>query len=269
MQGKLRNIRHVALDMDGTIYCGDQLFGCTPGFLQQLRDLGISFSFLTNNSSRSARDYVAKLEHLGLSVDPASVHISTHATLAYLRKSLPAARRIFLVGTESMREEVAAAGYQVVNLRQEPDLVLVGFDPDPDFAQIGKAAFWITNGKPFVATHPDRICPTNLPTVLLDCGSVCAMLREATGRVPSAVLGKPEPAMLLHLSEQLGIEPGHMAMVGDRIYTDIEMARRTGALGVLVLSGEATLKDASDCEHAPDLVLRDVGDFGALLKSVR
>jgi ribonucleotide monophosphatase NagD (HAD superfamily) len=104
---------------------------------------------------------------------------------------------------------------------------------------------------------------------MLDCGAVCEMLRAGSGRAPDEVLGKPAGAMLEGLSQRTGIPIERFAMVGDRLYTDIEMARRTGALGVLVLTGEATLTDVERAEHCPDLVLDSIEVLGDLLQEAR
>src|SRR5262249_45984839 len=107
------------------------------------------------------------------------------------------------------------------------------------------------------------------PTILVDCGAICAALHEATGRSPEAILGKPDPRMLRGLLHRHQLLPENLAMVGDRLYTDIEMARNTGALGVLVLSGEATKDDVARQPDLPDLVVEGIAEFGAMLAGVR
>jgi HAD superfamily hydrolase (TIGR01450 family) len=268
---RLKRIRHVALDLDGTIYRGSTLFPFTNPFLDLLRRLGISYSFLTNNSSKSIADYAARLRKMGVPAEPAQIYISTQATLEYLKTEHPSVRRLFLLGTDSMAEEVRAAGYELTadSATDEPDTVLVGFDLDLRFARLCRAAYWIKQGKLFVASHPDRVCPTDEPTMIVDCGAVCAALESATGRAPDAVPGKPDPRMLLGLGRRLGYRSEELAMVGDRIYTDIEMARRAGALGVLVLSGEATVADVAMQKCAPDLVVRDLEEFGQQLSAAK
>jgi NagD protein len=117
---------------------------------------------------------------------------------------------------------------------------------------------------PFIATHPDLVCPTDEPTVLVDCGSICACLSAATERTP-VVLGKPDPRILLDVATKHGLAPAELAMVGDRLYTDIAMAKAAGSLAVLVLTGEATADQAADCPAPPDLIASDVGEFGEWL----
>jgi len=271
MQNRLRQIRHVALDMDGTIYSGGTLFDFTRPFLAQLTELGIGYTFLTNNSSKSVKDYVALLHAMGIAATADQIYTSTNATIEFLRETMPAVRRLFVLGTTSMRAEISAAGFTLTaeGADDEPDAVLVGFDTELSFARLCRAAWWIKQGKPFLASHPDRVCPTDEPTVWVDCGAICAALKEATGRGPDAVLGKPSPRMLRGLRQKFDLRPEHLAMVGDRLYTDIVMARQAGTLGVLVLTGEATKEEAARHSPPPDLVVADLAALGEKLQAAR
>jgi NagD protein len=264
---RLRRIRHVALDMDGTSYRGKTLFEFTNPTLALFSELGVTYSFLTNNCSKSVADYVVSLQRMGIKADASQIYTSAQATMEYLRAEHPSVRRLFLVGTASLQREFVEAGYELTT--DAPDAVLVGFDPDAKYSHLCRAAYWIKQGLPFFATHPDKVCPTDEPTVLVDCGSVCAALTAATGRAPDAVPGKPDPRMLLGLCHRLGLRPDEMAMVGDRIYTDVEMAFRAGALGVLVLTGETSLDDVAASERKPDLVVHNLAEFGEQLRLAR
>jgi len=271
LTGQLRRIQHVALDMDGTIYCGGTLFPFTNPFLSLLKKLDIGFTLLTNNSSKSVEDYIVHLRRLGICVTEEQLCTSTHLTIKFLKEEMAAVRRIFLLGTASMSREISAAGFGLAedDPADEPDAVLVGFDTGLTFSRLCRAAYWIKQGKPFIASHVDRVCPTDQPTVLVDCGSVCAALTEATGRKPDAVLGKPDPRMLGEVLLRHELRPQNLAMVGDRLYTDMVMAQRTGALGVLVLTGEATAAEAASHLPTLDLVVQDVAQFGEMLKAAR
>src|SRR4029078_6802504 len=126
------------------------------------------------------------------------LYTSTHATIEYLQDHFPEARRLFVLGTPSMCQAFEAAGYTLVpdDPREEPDAVVVGFDLTLTYPRLCRAAWWIKQGKPYVGTNPDRVCPTDQPTVLVDCGAILAALETATGLPPKAVLGKPDIAML-------------------------------------------------------------------------
>jgi HAD superfamily hydrolase (TIGR01450 family) len=268
---RLRKIRHVALDMDGTIYTDNTPFTTTLPFLDLLKKLNIGYTFLTNNPSKSVTEYVTHLRRMGINTTAGEIYTSTHATIDFLKKNFPRIRGLFVLGTSGLCNELETAGFKLMpdNPNAPPDAVLVGFDKTLTYSRLCRAAWWISQGKPFFATNPDRVCPTNEQTVLVDCGSITAALEKATGRTPQAVPGKPNPAMLEGILRRHSLAPENLAMVGDRLYTDIAMAHRAGALGVLVLTGEATAAEAKNHRPKPDLVLPTLTEFGELLRFSR
>lgn len=268
---KVRKIRHVALDMDGTIYLGSKLFPFTPAFLRGLKEQGIGYSFLTNNPSRSMADYLAKLHKMGIPAEREEMFNTAVATIQTIRQTMPEVNRLFILGTKSMISEFESAGFTIASddPNDEPDAVVVAFDMELTYAKLCRAAWWISQKKPYFATNPDLICPTDLPTVLVDCGSLCACLEKATGRRPDITLGKPDPKMLDGIVTRYGLKSDEIAMVGDRIYTDIAMARNAGALGVLVLTGETTLETALSNDPQPDVTAKSLAEFGELIREAR
>ena len=271
LQERLSRIRHVALDMDGTIYMGMTLFDYTRPFLQRLRELGITYSFLTNNPSTSIADYLHKLEGMGITATEEEMYTTALATIDYIRSHYPEARRLYLLGTPSMIGEFERAGFEATtdSADDRPDVVVVAFDKTLEYSRLCRAAWWVQQGLPYIATNPDRVCPTDQPTVLVDCGSICKCIEHATGRRPDIVLGKPDPNMLTGVQSRYGVRPDEVAMVGDRIYTDIEMAHNAGAFGVLVLSGETTLEIADEAPRQPDLIADSIEVLGELLVQSR
>ncbi len=262
-----RRIKHVALDMDGTIYMGSQLFPFTKPFLKELTDNGIGYSFLTNNPTRSRVDYLKKLEKLGIEATPDQMYTTAVATIEYLKEKMPQVKRIFATGTPSMIKEFEDAGYEMtaIDANDMPDLLLVAFDTTLTYERLCHASWLAAQGIPYIATNPDRVCPTDQPTVLVDCGSLCKCIEHATGREPDLVIGKPNPDMLSGIMYRYGLRADEIAMCGDRIYTDVAMAQNAGAFGVLVLSGETTLQTALEAENPPLLTARDISVFGKLL----
>ena len=271
LKQRLAGIRHVALDMDGTIYMGNSLFPFTIPFLRRLREMGITYSFLTNNPSKSLDDYLLKLHKMGIEATEEEMYTTTVATIDYLKAHYPSARRLFLLGTPSMISQFEKAGYisTADSADDVPDVVIAAFDMSLVYSRLCRAAWWIAQGLPYIATNPDRVCPTNERTVLVDCGSICRCLEHATGRRPDITLGKPDPNMLIGIEQQKQLRPEQIAMVGDRIYTDIEMARNAHAFGVLVLSGETTLEVAQAAPHQPDLIVENIGELASLLALAR
>jgi HAD superfamily hydrolase (TIGR01450 family) len=267
LKQKLKGIKHLALDMDGTIYNGDILFSFTVDFLDKMKKNGIGYSFLTNNSSKSRLDYLRHLENMGIPVSLDEIYTSGQATIDYLRFHYPGIKRVFILGTPSLIREFEDEGFILIadDSEDKPDAVIVGFDTSLVYSRLCRAAWWIQQGLTYIATNPDKVCPTNLPTILVDCGSICAGLEKATGRMPDVVIGKPDPRMLDGIMNRYNLRPDEIAMVGDRTYTDIFMAKKTKALGVLVLTGETKREDLENAEVDPDIVVNDLAEFGELL----
>lgn len=266
-----RKIRHVALDMDGTIYLGSTLFPFTKDFLAGLTEMGISYSFLTNNPTRSISDYLAKLAKLGIEATPENMYTTAVATIDYLKARMPEAKRLYVVGTPSMEAEFIQAGFELTatDATEMPDCLVVAFDTTLTYDKLCRAAYLTSKGIPYIATNPDRVCPTDQETVLVDCGSLCQAIEHATGRQPDLVIGKPNSDMLSGIRYRHNLQADEIAMCGDRIYTDVAMAVNAGALGVLVLSGETTLDTALNAERVPDIIARDVAAFGEMLKEFK
>ncbi|MBO5107884.1 MAG: HAD-IIA family hydrolase [Bacteroidales bacterium] len=282
MREKLSRIKHLALDMDGTIYMGSTLFPYTLKFLSDMKEAGIGYSFLTNNPSRSVADYLKKLEGLGIQADEGNMYTTSLAAIDYIRTHYPSAKRLFMLGTPSMVSQFEKAGFEACadDPDDVPDVLVVAFDMTLEYSRLCRAAWWASQGVPYVATNPDRVCPTDQRTVLVDCGSLCKCIEHATGRRPDIMLGKPDPNMLKGILDRHGLQPEEIAMVGDRIYTDTAMAHNAGAFGVLVLSGETTLETAEAVAEdvrtnpapeffPPDLICRDIKELGELLLMAR
>lgn len=265
-------IKHVALDMDGTIYLGNTLFPYTQNFLRTLRDNGISYSFLTNNPTKSSKDYLLKLQQLGIKATEEQMYTSSIATIDYIHQHHPQAKRIFALGTPSMQQEFMKAGFELTEDSPDdrPDLLVVAFDMTLTYTRLCRAAWWASKADiPYIATNPDWVCPTDQETILVDCGSICKAIEGATKRQPDIVIGKPNPNMLYCIRDKYGLQSDEIAMCGDRIYTDVATAQNAGSLGVLVLSGETTLQQSLTYERQPDITALSIAEFGALLEASR
>ena len=278
LKERLSKIKHLALDMDGTIYMGSTLFPFTTKFLADMSEAGIGYSFLTNNPSRSVADYLKKLAGLGIEADESNMYTTSLAAIDYIKSHYPQANRLFLLGTPSMISQFEKAGFESCadDPDDVPDVLVVAFDMTLEYSRLCRAAWWASQNIPYIATNPDRVCPTDQRNVLVDCGSMCKCIEHATGRQPDITLGKPDPNMLKGILDRHGLKPEEVAMVGDRIYTDTAMAHNAGAFGVLVLSGETTIEVADAvAEDArnnpapeffpPDLICRDIKELGELL----
>ena len=257
----LSRIRLWLFDMDGTLYLGEQLFPFTKALLAAIRAKGGQYLYLTNNSSKSVPDYVRKMERLGIAATDADFLTSAQVTAWYLHRH-HAGARLYVCGTASLQRELAAEGFPIVNA--DPDsaeCVVMGYDTELTYQKLLDVSRLLTERPelPYIATNPDLVCPTEFGFVP-DCGSVCGMIRTATGRTPT-VIGKPEPLMPQMAMERMGVTPAETAVVGDRIYTDVKSGLNAGCAGVLVMSGETTSEILDASADRPDLVLSSAAEI--------
>lgn len=264
-------IKHVALDMDGTIYMGSTLFPYTKPFLKSLTDNGIGYSFLTNNPTKSQADYLKKLAKLGIEAKADEMYTSAISTIEYIKVHHPEAKRLFLLGTPSMIKEFEDAGFISVadDPKERPDVLVVAFDMTLTYSRLCRATWWASQGVPYIATNPDWVCPTDQEVILVDCGSIQKCIEAACGRKADIVIGKPNPGMLEGIRDKFHLQPDEIAMCGDRIYTDVRTAQNAGGLGVLVLSGETTLETAMNSDPQPDITALNIEEFGKILLKSR
>jgi 4-nitrophenyl phosphatase len=263
----VRAIAGLAFDLDGTVYLGQELLPGVAELIAALAAAGVPYVFATNNSSTTGARYVERLTALGLQATRASVLTSNDVTLRYLGEA--ALRRPFLLATREVEEEYRAAGLELAGLEPaggEADAVVLTFDISLTYAKLRRAADLIRADLPYIATHPDLVCPT--PTgPIPDCGAFAALLFEATGRRPRT-MGKPERPMADAIRARLGVARDAIAFVGDRLYTDVRMARDHGFLAVLTLTGETRREDLAASEDVPDLVVDDLAALHTHLRSV-
>ena len=256
MDSSLEGIKAIFLDLDGTIYLGGELIEGALSFLGRLKDSGIRRFFLSNNSSKSVDQYLVKLQSLGIPSAEEDVLLSTHDLLSWLNNE--GVKETYLVGTEGMREMLESVGISTQS--ESPQYVVLGYDTEITYEKLSTASIHLHKGVPMVASHPDVVCPSpegGLP----DTGAYMDLFEATTGVRPVHVCGKPNAGMILHKVEELGLRPEQCAMVGDRLYTDIEMADRAGVHGILVLSGEATMDDLEKSSQRPSLVVESVASL--------
>ncbi len=267
MEQLVKNTRLYLLDMDGTLYLGNQLYPFTKALLAEIRRTGGRYLFLTNNSSRSVKDYIEKLSGMGISATEEDFLTSSQATAHYLKKHHPG-KRLYVCGTRSLVQELEAAGFAVTTRLDEVECVVMGFDTELTFQKLWDVSkLLLTRPElPYIATNPDLVCPTEFGSVP-DCGSICIGIRNATGREP-VVIGKPSPLMAQLAMDKFGYTPAQTAMVGDRVYTDIKAGLNAGVSTVLVLSGESTLETVAQSPDKPHLILKDLGELLPLLRKM-
>jgi HAD superfamily hydrolase (TIGR01457 family) len=259
---KLRAVRGFLLDMDGTFYLSDRLLEGALHFIEVLREQHKEFLFLTNNSSKQGRQYAEKITRLGLPLTEESVLTSGEATARYLTEQHPGAD-IFLLGTPSLEDEFRGHGFRLVE--EAPDFLVLGFDQTLTYKKLWQLCDFVREGRPYIATHPDFNCPTEAGW-MPDVGAMIAFVKAATGREPDLVVGKPNRLIVDAAAAKMNLPVGELAMIGDRLYTDIALGRASGIATVLVLSGETKAEDLEDSPYQPDCVFPNLAGVAEWLE---
>ncbi len=259
---QLKDISLFMLDMDGTIYLGTRLFPCTLPFLDCLKRQGKRFLFLTNNSSKNRYAYVEKLGKMGIAVEPDDVFTSGEATTLYLRETRPGAK-VCVIGMPTLEEEFREAGFTLED--KEPDCLVLGFDQTLDYAKLTMLCDHIRNGVPYIATHPDYNCPVE-NGFIPDIGATIAYVQASTGRLPDKVVGKPHAGIAQAVMKKYGVAAEGLAMVGDRLYTDIALGAEAGITSILVYSGETSPEDYAASRVHADYVFDDLSGIQRALE---
>lgn len=244
------------IDMDGVIYRGNSLVPGADTFVNQLRELGIPFQFLTNNSQRTRRDVAAKLKRMGIHAQESDIFTCAMATARFLAQQKPCGTA-YVIGEGGLLHALHRNGYTVVE--SEPDYVVVGEGRAFTMEMVEAATRMILAGAKLVATNLDPSCPTQHGT-RPGCGAIVAMLEAATGRKAFSV-GKPSPVMMRAARKELGLSTEETTMIGDTMETDILGGVQLGYQTVLVLSGGTRLEDLQQFAYRPDVVVDSVAEL--------
>lgn len=245
----MQNVKLFLLDMDGTFYLDDTLLPGAMEFLQQCESHNIEYAFLTNNSSKGADDYIAKLAKLGVNITRRQLFTSADATLLYLQEN-GYSRDILLIGTNSLHCQFISEGYNTNALA--PSAVVLGFDTTLTYEKLTILCNAVRNGLPYIATHPDLNCPVK-DGYIPDIGATIAFVKAATGKEPDAIIGKPNTYIAKAAAAKYKVNIENICMVGDRLYTDIALGK-SGCKTAFVLSGEGTLDEMHMGEYSPTIV---------------
>ncbi len=270
---RLINTRLFLLDMDGTLYLGDDVFPGAVDFIHSITETGRNFIYLTNNSSRAGTDYITRLRKLGFPCEAENVFTSGMATGEYLNQNHPGAK-VYLAGTKAFYRELKSYGIDLVNDENghtdvmDVDVVVQGFDTELVYEKLDLACHFLRRGATFIAANPDWVCPMPANEVLPDCGSICALLTASSGVKPNYI-GKPNRNMIDVISKMTGIPNEQICAVGDRLYTDIAVAKNAGSVSVCVLSGESSEADIEASDVKPDYVLKDVAEIAKILRAAQ
>lgn len=257
----LKNKKLFLFDMDGTIYRENDLFDGALELFDKIKNDGGHFAFITNNPTRSVKDYLLKLNRLGISgIDKENFFTSAQASLMIFKEKF-GNQLIYAQGTRSFITELKEGGLNVTEEYTDKAVaVLVSFDTELTADKLRNTSKILTlHDLPYYATNPDWVCPVDFGYIP-DCGSMCVGLEYATGKKPQFI-GKPEPTMIYELMKKFGYTKDQTLVIGDRLYTDIASGVNAGTDTVLVLSGEATVNDLENSSVKPTFVLNSIKDI--------
>lgn len=257
MSGILKEIDYFILDMDGTVYLGEQWIDGAPDFLRAVEESGRQYVFLTNNSSKNADIYVSKLHRMGLDIPKEKIITSGQATISYLMKNHPG-KKVFLLGNDLLKAEFTEAGIELEE--QAPEVIVTGFDTTLNYEKMCKACDFVRAGLPYLATHPDYNCPTETGFIP-DIGAIQAFIKASAFRDPDHIIGKPNRTIMDYLIEHTGAIRERTAIIGDRLYTDVAAGINNGFTGILVLSGEANMEDVEKSTVKPHFIFPSIKEM--------
>ena len=244
--------------MDGTIYLGESPLPNAVRFIEKLNnEKDKKLIFFTNNASKNTAYYLEKLKKLGF---PENIEVLTSAdVLIKFLKTHRESKKIYLLGTPYLESMFVGEGIELVS-DSTPDIVVTSFDTTLTYDKLERACTFIRNGTEWLTTHPDINCPIENGGYIPDCGAINALISVSTGNPLPKAFGKPSGEVIDMLEEIYGEKRENMAMLGDRLYTDIALGKQNGVTAVLLLTGEATLEEARELpkDLQPDLIFKDL-----------
>jgi len=246
-------------DLDGTLYVGEDPLPGAAKTVALLRDAGARLLFVTNNPLHLPADYVRKLRRLGFKVADGEVLSSTDVLIAYLLTH-HAGARLFAIAEPLVIQLLVTSGFRMTADPDQTDVVVVSWDRGFHYDKLRLGFLAVRAGARIVATNPDPFCPTpegGLP----DCGAILAALEAASGRRADAVVGKPSALMAAAAVERLGSSVEDTLVIGDRLETDVRMARSAGLASALVLTGATASAPSPSEPDGPDFVIESVRDL--------
>lgn len=256
MYESLKNKTLFVLDMDGTIYLDDTPIEGAREFVDTAKKNGRKIIYFTNNASKSISMYYEKLDRLGFAVAPGEIVSSADVTEDYLNTNYKG-KSVYLVGTPALESSFKKAGITLTD-GSYADIVVVSFDTTLTYDKLDNACHLIRNGADFISTHPDFNCPVK-KGFIPDSGAICALVTASTGVKPK-YLGKPYVETANYLAKISKSDFKDVAVVGDRLYTDIALGRNHGITSILVLTGETKPCDVNNT-NAPDFIFDRLGDI--------
>ncbi|WP_042142974.1 TIGR01457 family HAD-type hydrolase [Paucisalibacillus sp. EB02] len=229
----MKKYKGYLIDLDGTVYRGNEVIEDAPTFIQELKRKDFSYLFLTNNSSKTQEQVSEKLTRLGIDAKPEDVFTTSMATAKYIKQNYPDAR-CYCIGEEGLLDAFEREGIKVTD-EVNCDVVVIGIDRDITYEKLAKACLAVRGGAAFISTNSDIALPTERG-FLPGNGALTSVISVSTGVMPTFI-GKPESIIVKEALEVLGTDPNDTILVGDNYNTDIRAGINSGLDTLLVFTG--------------------------------
>lgn len=261
----LKNIELFLIDLDGTVYLNNKLIDGSADAINLIRNNGKRVCFLTNNSSKSQIDYVEKLNNLGIPCTIDEVYTSGNSCVSFLQQHYPN-KSVYLLGTEKLIKQFSDNSIKLTNAKTNSkttnasDVVVIGYDTTLTYEKLVIAIKLISKGADYIVTHADINCP-DIDVYVPDVGSFIKLIEASTGKLPLFNCGKPYEIMGKNIANKFNTRPSKIAMIGDRLTTDMQFAINNGFISMLVLSGETTMQMYEQSKLEISYVINSLADI--------
>lgn len=264
LKKEFRKFDGFIFDCDGVVWRGETKIEEVDKVVEILRKRNKKIIFLTNNSTKTRKDYVKKLEAFGIKTNVNEIITSGYATGHYLKRKYGTDLKILIIGEDGLEDEMRNFGYTIIyedaSWNFKVDAVVVGLDRQLTYDKLAAGAYAILNGAKFIATNTDPNIPTE-KGLLPGAGAIVSFLETATGIKPEIIVGKPNAEIMNFALRVLNVKPEKVLVIGDRIETDILAAKRVECKSLLVLTGATTLNDVEKSKIKPNFVLKSLADM--------
>lgn len=252
------------VDLDGTVYLGDEPIPGSAGAIDRLRERGLDLLFVTNNPTRTREAYVERLAGMGVEASYEEVLSAGTVTSRYVADQHPDAETL-LIGSDGLREQCRAAGIRLTDDPDDPEVVVTSHDHHFDYDDLTRALWALEGATAFYGSDPDLVYPGSGGRPYPGSGAITGAVAHVARRDPDRVFGKPSEPMVRMIESALGHPPERLLVVGDGLDTDVAMGEAAGFHTAFVRSGRGSRQELAAGETAPDHVLDRLADLPALL----
>lgn len=244
------------IDLDGTMYRGEEKIEEASDFVKALRERGVPYLFVTNNSTRKPEQVAEKLEHFDIPATGEQVFTTSMATANFIYERKQDAT-VYIIGEEGLHDALVEKGFTLVD--ENPDFVVVGLDREITYEKLAKACLAVRGGATFISTNGDIAIPTE-HGLLPGNGSITSVIAVST-TVDPIFIGKPESIIMEQALKVLGTTKEETLMVGDNYDTDILAGMNADMDTLLVHTGVTTVEKLTEYEVQPTHVVHNLTEW--------